>query len=99
MLLANIVKFVFVCVQIVILLLALGVIGVGIWLELQYKSLRQVLDSSSINYGPYFILCVGIIISLIALFGIVGVKGKSSISRYCLGIYIIVAFVVLMGPG
>ena len=45
MLLANIVKFVFVCVQIVILLLALGVIGVGIWLELQYKSLRQVLDS------------------------------------------------------
>ena len=97
MLLANIVKFVFVCVQIVILLLALGVIGFAIWLELQYKSLKQVLDSPSIKYGPYFIICVGINIFLIALFGIVGVKKKSSISRYCLGIYIIVAFVVLMG--
>lgn len=75
MLLANIVKFAFVCVQIVILLLALGVIGVGIWLELQYESLKQVLDSSTINYGPYFIIYVGIIIFLIALFGIVGVKG------------------------
>ena len=111
MLLANIVKLVFVCVQIVIILLALGVIGVGIWLELQFKSLRQVLDSSSINYGPYFIIYVGILISLIALFGIVvalkrkssalfgfiEVKRKSSLSRYHLGIYIILAFVVLMG--
>ena len=107
MLLANIVKFVFVCVQIVVLLLALGVIGFAIWLELQYRSLKQVLDSSTINYGPHFIICVGIIIFLIALFGIVvevkGTrrpnvkKGRSLATRDYLGIYIIVAFVVLMG--
>ena len=93
----KLLRVIFVCVQILVLLLGLIVIGVGIWLELQYKSLKEVLDSSSFNFGPYLIICVGILLSLIALFGFIGVKGKDAINRYCLGIYIILAFVVLLG--
>ncbi|XP_011404123.1 PREDICTED: tetraspanin-9-like [Amphimedon queenslandica] len=96
-LLLTAINLVFVIVQIIILLFGLVIVGVGTWLELQYKSLKEVLDSSRLNYGPYLIICVGILVSLIGLFGFVGVNGKNAINKYSLGLYIILAFIVVLG--
>ena len=93
----NLIKGLFVAVQIIILLFGLVIVGVGTWLELQYKSLKEALDSSRLNYGPYLIICVGVLVSLIALCGFVGVKGKNTINKYSLGLYIILAFIVVLG--
>ena len=91
------INLVFVAVQIIILLFGLVIVGVGSWLELQYKSLKEILDSSRLNYGPYLIICVGLLVSLIGLFGFVGVNGKNAINKYSLGLYIILAFIVVLG--
>ena len=52
-------------------------------------------------YSSPLIALFGIVVALkrksSALFGFIEVKRKSSLSRYHLGIYIILAFVVLMG--
>lgn len=93
----KLIKGLFVAVQFIILLFGLVIIGIGTWLELQYKSLKEVLDSSRLNYGPYLIICVGVLVSLIALFGLVGVKGKNTLNKYSLGLYIILAFIVVLG--
>ena len=90
-------KVIFVLLQLCFLVIGLGVIAIGVWLQLQYSRPFLYLTSSSpqIIFGTYYIIGVGVLVILITLCGIIGACCNSKCNKYLLGLYNLIAFCIL----
>lgn len=93
---ARVVAGIFIFFQAVFLLIGLGVTAVGVWLELEYKSFLELISSEEFSYGPYLIIAIGAVVTLISLTGIIGACCRSKFNKCLLGFYAVLAFIILI---
>lgn len=59
-------------------------IGVGVWLELQERTVVAAIQTSTFLIGPYLIIAAGCAVVLVAAIGIVGALCDKKINRFLL---------------
>lgn len=59
-------------------------IGVGVWLELQERTVVDAIQTSTFLIGPYLIIAAGCAVVLVAAIGIVGALCDKKINRFLL---------------
>ena len=90
-------KSIFLIFQFIFLLLGLGVVALGTWLELEFKSFQELTSSSQFQYGPYLVIVAGGAVVILAVVGIIGACCESKINKFLLGLYVLVTFLFLVG--
>jgi energy-coupling factor transporter transmembrane protein EcfT len=76
--------------------LGVGLIASGAWLEIQHQSFRELVDDSSLQYGPYLVIASGCAIFLVSVIGIVGALFDTKINKFLLGFYMILVGLVFV---